>query len=141
MDARRLHGEAGVTLIESVVALAILGIAFAIFVGGMFTSVVGSDVHRKQATAETVLRSYAESLEQSGVTYVNCAGVTSYPAFSAPSGYTATITAVEYWNGSSYGAALPSPCSSDLGIQQLSLRVASTDNRDAEIVDIVKRKS
>lgn len=132
----RCRGEAGVTLMESVVAIAIMAMAFTVFVGGMFTSVLGSDSHRKQANAETALRQFAEATKTAA--YVDCASTTAYP-FTAPTGTVATIPAITYWTGSAFVADPPCP-SPDKGLQRISLRVASSDNRDVETVDIVKRR-
>jgi prepilin-type N-terminal cleavage/methylation domain-containing protein len=137
VDGRRMAGEAGVTLIESLVSIAILGIAFAVFVGGMFTSILGSDVHRKQATAETVIRQYAEAVKSIG--WSDCATSSSFAA-AVPSGYstfTSTVTGVTYWSAGAFVATCPAP---DQGLQKVTLRVASNDGRDAESVEIVKRK-
>jgi prepilin-type N-terminal cleavage/methylation domain-containing protein len=132
-----MQNEAGVTLIESLVSITILGIAFAIFVGGMFTSVLGSDLNRKQATAETVLRQYAEAVKSIG--YTDCATSTSYAA-AIPSGYTkftSSVTALTYLNTGAFVATCPAP---DQGLQKVVLRVASNDGRNAETIEIVKRK-
>ncbi len=60
---RRSRGDDGLTLIEVLVTVVILGIAFVTVVGGMAVSIAGSDMHRKQATSQTVLRNLAESLK------------------------------------------------------------------------------
>jgi prepilin-type N-terminal cleavage/methylation domain-containing protein len=59
----RLAGERGLSLIEVLVTVAILGLAFVTILGGMTVSIAGSDVHRKQATSQTVLRNLAEYLK------------------------------------------------------------------------------
>lgn len=84
--------EAGETLAEVLVAVAILGIAVAALLGGIGASATGSDVHRKQATAETVLRGYAEAIEAASFDGSGCNNAaTSYQAsalgFASPSGY------------------------------------------------------
>ena len=70
-------GEGGFTLIELLVTVAILGVAFATFVGGMGVSILASDFHRKQSTSQTVLRNFAEAIK--AATYVGCATPVSYP--------------------------------------------------------------
>lgn len=137
MAGRRMRGEDGVTLIESLVSIAIVGIAFAVFVGGMFTSVLTSDLHRKQATAETVLRQYAEAVKATN--YSDCATSTSF-ATAIPPGYatfTSSVVGVTYWSAGSFVATCPVP---DQGLQKIALQVASNDGRDIEIVEIVKRR-
>ena len=61
---RRPRDQAGLTLIEVLVTVAILGIAFVTVVGGMAVSIAGSDLHRKQATSQTVLRNLAEFVKR-----------------------------------------------------------------------------
>ncbi|MFA5890347.1 MAG: prepilin-type N-terminal cleavage/methylation domain-containing protein [Actinomycetota bacterium] len=134
-------GEAGVTLVEVLVTVVILGMAFAAIVGAMGTSILASDIHRKQATSEVVLRDYAETL--AAASYVTCGTTSSYEAvsFTPPTGFTVSVTAVEYYTSatqtfeSSYGTC---PVS-DSGLQRLSLRVVSDDARATETLQIVKR--
>jgi prepilin-type N-terminal cleavage/methylation domain-containing protein len=146
MAPGRLPGgdSAGETLIELLVAMSILGVAVVALVSGIGTSVLVSDVHRKEATAGAVVRTYSEAIEAavdaptSGYN-TTCAGVSAYSApagFSAPSGYTAKVTAIAYWNGSAFG----STCSADVGVQKLSLLVSSTDNRARESLDLIIRQ-
>lgn len=95
MTPRRLSGEAGLTLVELLVTVAIMGIAFGVLVGGMGTAVLGSDLHRKQADVENILRSFAETVKST--TYRPCASTADYQGtFSARAGYTAKVTAVEF---------------------------------------------
>lgn len=145
--------DAGVTLVELLVTVAILGIAFVALVGGMSTSIVGSDVHRKQATAESLVRSYAEAVKARTVTYAVCGTPAQYgPAavgFASVSGYTPSVSNVEYWQPSagnpSTGTFVVSlaTCSNtpptDTGVQRISIQVASADGRATEKIQIVKR--
>jgi type II secretory pathway pseudopilin PulG len=144
--------QRGDTLVELLVAVAILGIAVVALVGGIGTSILVSDVHRKDATAEAVVRSYAESI-QSGValddalsTYVDCGTAGAYaapPGFSVPHGYTASVTGVQYWTGTAFasaGHACSTRADTDTGIQRLTLRVSSTDTNAVETLDVIIRK-
>lgn len=138
----KLHDERGLTLVELLVTVVIMGIAFTAVLGGMFTVAVSSDIHRRQAVATVALRSFAETVKQEA--YVQCATTTSYGAsYAAPSGYTASVTGVEYYV---YDSTTPdlTPFSStcpatDQGLQRLSLRVVSADARAAERVQVLKR--
>ena len=90
--SRRPSGDLGETLAEVLVAVAILGIAVAALLGGIGASATGSDVHRKQAQGEVVLRAYAEMVENAPFVGTNCANAASaYSAstlgFSSPTGY------------------------------------------------------
>jgi type II secretory pathway pseudopilin PulG len=140
--------QRGDTLVELLVAVSILGIAVVALLGGIGTSIVVSDIHRKDATAQAVVRSYAESIE-SGValhgamsTYVDCGAADAYsapPGFSVPHGYTATVTIVRYWTGAVFAPACLSR-GDDTGIQRLTLKVSTADTLAAETLDLVIRK-
>ncbi len=134
----RLGADAGFTLIELIVAVAILAIAFTVIVGGMGTAIVVSDFHRKQTTAETVLRNYAEAIEGAGYVACSSAGPGSYVTSSVtiPTNFNSvTSIPVASWNGSS-STSCPS---ADTGSEIVSLSVSSTDGRVSEKLDIVKR--
>jgi prepilin-type N-terminal cleavage/methylation domain-containing protein len=132
--------ERGFSLIEVLVTVVIVGIAFAVFVSGMGTAVVASDYHRKQAVVQASTRNLAEAVKAAN--YVNCATPGSYAAAVQSaladnlSTYSASVTAVKYWNGTSF---VTSSCTTDQGLQLISLRVKSTDNRGVMTVDVVKR--
>jgi prepilin-type N-terminal cleavage/methylation domain-containing protein len=146
----RLRGDAGVTLVELLVTVVILGVVFVAILGGMATGMVVSDLHRKQATAETIIRSYAEAVKPAP--YTVCAGTAAYAAsavgYSVPAGlrptYAVSVAAVRYWQpGGSTGSfvsSLGSCPGSDNNLQSVTLRVVSTDGRDAETMQVVKRK-
>lgn len=143
---RERGGEAGVTLVEVIVGVAILGIAIVAIVGAMGTSILASDVHRRYADADIALRDYAETLN--AASYITCGSATAYEtaaalSYTPPTNYAASVTTVEYYRASTgtFGS-LPSSCpATDEGLQRLSLRVASSDGRAAETVQIVKRAS
>lgn len=146
MRARDLiDDDAGLSLVEILITIVIVGIAFAAILGGMVTSITVSDVHRKQATADTVVRSGAEAVKDLTVAYVSCAGPSAYESAlpAAPSGYTIHVTKVEYWDGDGtstdpvkFLGACPS---SDAGLQRITLVAGSGDGRATETVQILKR--
>ncbi|MDP1794358.1 MAG: type II secretion system protein, partial [Acidimicrobiales bacterium] len=53
----------GFSLIEVLVTVAIVGITFIVFVGGMGTSFLASDYHRKQAVVHASVRNFAEAVK------------------------------------------------------------------------------
>src|SRR5450759_1103091 len=80
--ARTGSNDEGETLIELMIAVAIMGIVVVAIVGGIATFILMSDIHRKQATAGAYVRNYAEAVE----TYV-AAGhfdTSAPPNYSAP---------------------------------------------------------
>jgi Tfp pilus assembly protein PilV len=143
VSRRVLAGEAGTTLVEVLITVAILGIAVVSIVGGMGTSIIGADYHRKQAQAHTVLVSAADSVKsQSANPYQACATAAAYaPAtgVTLPAGWTAaavTVRSVTYWNGSAFTASCPA---SDTKLQLVTIQVATPDSRATESVSVVKR--
>jgi prepilin-type N-terminal cleavage/methylation domain-containing protein len=144
MSARRRRAEErGETLVELLLAVAIMGIAAVALMAGLTTSVLVSDSHRKQATAGTAVRDYAEALQ----TYVangnyvdNCASPSGYAlgSFAVPAGYQHSVVAgsMKYWNGTAWQAS----CGSDKGLQQLTIQVTSGDSRATERMVVVLRK-
>lgn len=144
----RRSDERGETLIELLVAMLILGTTVVAIVGGLGTSIVVSDLHRKETTAGAELRTYAEAIEgglaAAPTSYVACARPEAYaapPGFESVDGYTATVTAVSYWEADGSDRAAFSPeCLRDSGVQALTLQV-STDSgqQTTETLELVIR--
>jgi type II secretory pathway pseudopilin PulG len=135
----------GATLVETLVALVILGIAGVAILAGLQLSVMASDVHRKQTSDGAYVRGYAEAIEQYLATssnYVKCAGAGVYsPAtvgYTIPTGHSAQQAAAVPLDGN--GTALTCP-GGDQGIQQLRLTVSSSDSRAVETLTVVVRRS
>jgi type II secretory pathway pseudopilin PulG len=140
---RRPHpaNDQGETLIELIIAIAIMGIAVVAIVSGIATSILMSDVHRKQATAGAYVRDYAEKVESyvAGTGYTPCASASTYTpstvGFAVPSGgYSATASAAQSWNGSAWVA-----CSADNGYQKVMLTV-SNGGRASESLNVILRR-
>lgn len=131
------RGEEGTTLVEVLVAVAILSTAVASIVAAMSLSVLSSDIHRKQAVAETVVRSVAEATKAT-LAYQPCA--TTYPVPAAapkPSGYVISPATVDYLVGGAWNATCPG--GTDV-VQRLTLTVDSVDGRAHETLQLVVRK-
>lgn len=132
-----LEAETGATLVEVLLTVVIVGVAFAVIVGGIGTSVLVSDIHRKQATAGATLRSFAEAVKTEP--YVACATTASYPGavITPPSGYTKAVTGVRFWNEAS--GTFVAACAADPGLQLVTVEVRSIDERAVETLEVVKR--
>jgi Tfp pilus assembly protein PilV len=137
-----VRGDRGETLIELMVAVMILSTAVVALVGAIALTVRVSDIHRKQATAGASVRAFAEALATkvaatpTGYHDATCATPANYTGmYTAPTGFTATVTAVKFWSGSAFVATCP-----DNGVQLVSLSVASNDGRASETLDVVLRK-
>jgi type II secretory pathway pseudopilin PulG len=61
----RKHNEVGTSLVEIVIAIVILGAVVAALMAALVTATTSSKAHRDFATADTVLRSYAEATKSS----------------------------------------------------------------------------
>jgi len=140
-------GSEGMSLVEVLIAVALLGLAIATIAGGIGTAASASDRHRKRVNADTVIRSYAEAIQQRAkVFYVDCAASYSLPAgynWEPRHGYTAEVpsTSIRYLqpNGS-FGTRQDCLTNGDRGAQRLTLRVTSDDPRDTpETLEIVVR--
>ena len=156
MRTRKRPGsnDDGETLIELIIAVAIMGITVVAIVGGFATSILMSDIHRKQATAGAYLRNYAEALQGS---YVSCSSPGTAPNYGAtlapPTGFDPPTTTVRFWDNTSAsfkfwdkksatfstGSSLDCPAT-DPGLQQVTLTLPSTDLRASESLVVVVRK-
>ncbi|MET8755774.1 type II secretion system protein [Streptomyces sp. NPDC004667] len=133
---RRRRGEEGETLIEVLVAVVLMGVAFVTIFGGIGTAIISSVRQQKVTGADSVIRSAAEKVVSDP--YVSCAGGYETPA--PPPGYTMTVT-IEYWDGvGTFAKACPT---ADTGVQKVTLTLHSTGPhpvKDATL-EVVKRES
>jgi prepilin-type N-terminal cleavage/methylation domain-containing protein len=141
VEAER-RGAQGFSMVESVVAIAILGIIVAAMVGGMATSISASDIHRQQSQTNAVMVSAAESVKSQP--YSNCA-LTYPPGTSLPTGWPADAVSVsvKYWNAASstWGPTChDTDGSSFFPMQLVTVLVASPGQRATTSVGIVKRR-
>lgn len=143
----RFAPESGFSLVEILITIAIVGIAFTAILGGMMVMITTSSYQRKAATADTLARDAAEQIKNNAANaYVSCAGIGTYSLPTAPTAYSITITKIEYWNGAApSGTAYSptfqlSPCPSpDHGLQRITITAASSDVQASETVQVIKR--
>lgn len=122
----RWQSDQGETLVELLVAVAILGIAGVAIMTGLLVSVKTSDQHSKEATGGAYVRNWAERIQtavDAGAKLPSCASapayylaigsalVSEYPDDALTSGFTPTLAtdgvqtaSVMSWNGSVWGA-------------------------------------
>lgn len=79
-----LESQAGLTLIEVLISVMILGIAFVAILGAMSTTIIGSALHRKQAAEQTIIRSYAEAVKSLPYQPCDPSKGPNYPDYQPP---------------------------------------------------------
>jgi type II secretory pathway pseudopilin PulG len=142
------RGDRGDTLVELLATVMIMGIAVAVILGAVATTLRITDMHRKQSVAGAAVREFAEKIETSVAAtptsgYKACAGIGDYQSlYTAPTGYQREVVSVTYWNADPdpANAKFVTTCGTDTGVQRVSLRVWSADNRAEETLDVIIRK-
>ena len=135
--------DAGETLLEVVISLAILSIALVAVFGSIVLGIKDSNVHRYQVNVSAALRDYAEAIEADVATsgyQSSCAPTygSSYVPPSALGVATPQIVRVVFWTGSAFQASCS--VSGDIGVEQLTLQAASSNGLASQQLVIVVRK-
>jgi type II secretory pathway pseudopilin PulG len=116
-------GESGATLIELLVAIVIMGLAFVIIVGGIATAILGSETQKETTAADVALRTAAEKLA-----YTECPveppGTGADYAAQLPDvpDFVIAVTNVSYWNGADQYTTDAAFC--DRGLHLVELRAS-----------------
>jgi type II secretory pathway pseudopilin PulG len=146
--------EAGESLVELMITIAIMGTAMVAILGAIWTTLRVADYNSKTSSADIIVRAYAEAMKQGGAEstyhYLPCTvpgGHVTYPEYTPTEpyqdDYTASVVSIEYLDGfdgdqPKWAAACPA---TDGGLQRITLRVRSNVNvaRGDETVVLVKR--
>lgn len=161
MSTPPVTSEAGETLLELLISIAIVGIAVTALLGGLRMAVQGSTLDERQVHAQALLRSWGEHVVSATTddTYVACATPGTYSAAPwaytsptppaglqpLPDDFTAEVTSVEYLTspGPAGTAGFGSSCPTDYGVQrvELTMRVADAQQPgfDATYEVVVRR--
>ena len=147
-----LADEDGFSLPELLITIVIVGITFVAILTGLMTTIRVSATHRTQATTDSVARSAAEWVKDIAHnpyrTTCNGPAMYSLGSLPTPSGYSATITRVEYWDGVAPSATgtynlsshiLSSCTGGDQGLQRITIVASSANGQASETVQILKR--
>jgi len=121
------RSEAGDTLLEVLIALVVLGVASVALLVSFATSITASGTYRDVATLDSVLRTASEEVitqiqQQPAALFQSCGGAANV-TFTLPTGYTAAITADNYWTGTSFIATCVPNAE-----QWITIRVTETQN-------------
>ena len=123
----RHRRDAGDTLVEVLLALTVLGLATVSLVMAFSTTIAASAEHRSLASLDSALRSAAnEALTQiqSQGLYTPCATPSDYNQklqfTSLTGGLAASVTGVQWWDGTSFPGSVSSPGTCSAGSTQAS---------------------
>ena len=148
---RPVRSESGTTLIELLVTIAIMGIAFVGVVGGIGTAIIGADYQERGATSGIVLTSAAEKLVADSTPYRYCddPGLDDptrpelpYPDPEPQSGYDVAVNDVLFLNSSGVFTPCPTTQTPGAEIQLIRLKLTPPPGpraSDVEYLEVVKR--
>ena len=118
--------EQGFSLIEMLVALAILGLVGVAFALALQTALRAQDLTKERVTSENLARAQLEEIRNQGflVSYTSSVPV--------PSGYAISINTEDY--------CTPEPCTTDGNIQKNTVAVSRGGETLARIEDLKSRR-
>jgi type II secretory pathway pseudopilin PulG len=144
------------SLVEILIAIAIVGIAFTGILGGMANVALGSRLHHERSEAQIVLSSAADILRSDDIAFGGCTATAAgyetplraaFPAANLPTGWPSTVisvTSVRLWNGTAFVASngtTQADCVNANGLLDLQLvgvQVTTPDGRTSEATVVVK---
>jgi prepilin-type N-terminal cleavage/methylation domain-containing protein len=133
-------GERGFGLIEVLITIAIVSIAFVAILSAISTMIVAGAQHREITRTEALARNAAEYVKSPGLSYAPCAATYDLAGLGGvPTGYTAAVSAVKVWDGND-PAGFSSTCTTDTGVQRISITVARAGGGTSQTVSVVKRQ-
>jgi prepilin-type N-terminal cleavage/methylation domain-containing protein len=143
------RSEQGNTMLELIMAIAIIGLTASALLGGLASGMISSGLHRQQTDVGAVLAAAGESVKDPAVgrnpfvvgagtaTYSPTAGVTLPSA--AWSAANVVITAVQYWNGTAFQSTSADASSGGvLKMQLITITVTSPNGQSAQTRSFVK---
>lgn len=137
-----LKSDVGETLVETLVAVALLGIAAVAVIGSVTMGVRAANMNVGNGSNQNLVRDWAEQIE--AMPYDLCAQTTAYQSVvPPPAGTTLTITQIRYWDGAAYQVSTPSCVdANDEGLQEIALlaQSASATGTEQFPLVIVKRR-
>jgi Tfp pilus assembly protein PilV len=143
-----LSHDAGISLVETLMGIVIMGVAVVAILTGFLSFVGESQRNDMQSRVHAVAVGATEALRDPVRTpYSNC----NSPAYAAadavdgvalPSGWTSAAISsitVRYWDGSAFQATCYDSAASVLRLQEITVAVTSPDGRGRTSLAVVKR--
>jgi prepilin-type N-terminal cleavage/methylation domain-containing protein len=148
-----LSREDGFSLAELLITIVLVSVTFVAILTGLMTTIRVSASHRTQATTDAVVRSAAEWVKDISHnpyrTTCNGPAMYSLAGLAMPTGYSATITKVEYWDGIApadtgtydLSSHIQTTCQggSDKGLQRITIVATAANGQATETVQVMKR--
>jgi prepilin-type N-terminal cleavage/methylation domain-containing protein len=148
-----VHSEDGFSLAELLVTIVLVSVTFVAILTGLMTTIRVSTAHRTQATTDAVVRSAAEWVKDASQNPYRstCNGPSMYTlnGLAMPTGYSVSITRVEYWDGVAPDATgtynlsshiqAACPAGGDKGLQRITIVATASNGQATETVQIMKR--
>ena len=133
------RSQAGESLIEMVVAIAIMGIALVGLLPAVANSLTSADRVKKHATVEQVLSTAVQKMNSSSYS-ATCDYSAILNSISAAPNPTIVASNVNHWSGNSFIPGCPA-AGLDAVFKSLRIRltVATPDGRSTAWVEVVKR--
>jgi len=126
---KSLRGEAGATLVEELVTIAIIGMGIVILVAMITTGALGVRQVDDNVRADSLARSQLELIKDAP--YQADPVSSPYPAVAGIPGYSVTIE-IEYWNA--VAGDFQSALWND-GLQKITVTVAAGSSQTAQVSD------
>lgn len=143
MQRLRMVDDAGDTLVEVLLALAIVAVSAVALIGSVLTGISASSEHRTLADSDTYLRSYADAAaqqiqRQNNPLWHGCASSYAVTAPSdIPASFTIGISTIQYWNGGSWS----STCAASSAPQLITIAVTSPSQLSQSLSFVVRSPS
>lgn len=146
---RQARTDDGISLVELILAVALLGTAAVTLLGAFGTLIKTSDASRKSGDLTTTVAAAAEFVVDNSLTgYLDCATPAAYTGELATFPKPATITNVEvttvrFWDGNANGGvgAFGTDCHDDVDFWRLQLitLALTTNSGETRDITVVKR--
>lgn len=138
---RAMRNEKGITLIEVIIALAILGIIGLAFLGALSTASKAVFITDERATAESLARTEMEHIKSQDYIDYSKPGHDEYEIITPPSGYTVELEVIPFDpdTGDPYTDLGGGIFDLDMGIQEITVIIGHLD--DDEVITLEGYKS